>query len=402
MDRIHLSAPTLARQTSSGARRGRRGVALVSVLFAIAVVSTLLAGVFWVTTQEQRLGENARRQRQSFGAAQVGVGEILRTWDSKVRNNLAIYPKDSVVIALTATPSGSGRYSAKITRLGMDVFLVDVTGSDNVSTQSPEGTGSRQRIGMLVRTVPDVTMKPRGAFAGTGKVKVKDAITVDGNDHIPAGWTDCPPLETAIVGFNTDASSKVKFMSPAVALGNPPTAETITPADTAAMSATFDSLLKEATITLNGGGNVGKVEPTITNGACDTSLDLNWGSPLDPTGPCGAYFPVIRINGHVNIHQGIQGQGILMVDGDVYIKGGFTWVGIILAEGKIKLTGDGSGDPNVTGMIVSRKKSKFSAAAEDTIEGNSKVLYSRCAIMQAMRTARSTQMMRSRSWAQLF
>ena len=381
--------------------RLRRGIALATVMFALAVVSMLLGGLFWVTTQEQRMGENGRRQRQSFGAAQVGLAEVLRSWDAKVRNNLRVYPLDSVVFPLAATPGNTGKYEATVKRMGTDVFLIEVTGTDNVSRNGPEGIGARQRVGVLFRTVPAVSMVPKGAMTTTGSIKLKDAMIIDGTDHIPTGWNDCPPLSTAIPGITSEAGAKLKYNSPAVVTGNPPVSTTLATADTAGLSATYDSLMALSTITITSPGDF-TPKPSIVDGACNTSLNTNWGSPLDPTGPCGSYFPIIRVDGHLHIYSGEQGQGILLVNGDVHIKGKFTFVGIIIADGKLKMSGDASGDATVTGMVVSRKKAKYNAAAEDTVESNARINYSKCAVNFAMRTPRNVSSLRSRSWSQLF
>src|SRR5260221_3081349 len=63
--------------------RNERGMALAIAIFALVIVGALVAGAFFAGTQEQRVAENSKRLQQSFGAAEMGLNEVIRNWRSE-------------------------------------------------------------------------------------------------------------------------------------------------------------------------------------------------------------------------------------------------------------------------------------------------------------------------------
>src|SRR5256885_11481940 len=57
---------------------------------------------------------------------------------------------------------------------------------------------------------------------------------------------------------------------------------------------TYADLAARASITLPGQNFSTSIAPVVTNGQCDWSVLTNWGNPLNPTAPCGTYFPIIH------------------------------------------------------------------------------------------------------------
>src|SRR5437870_9329808 len=78
--------------------QNERGMALAIAIVALVIVGALIAGALFSGTQEQRVAENVRRVQASFGVAEEGVYDIIRTWDSTtagVRNQVkyaGLYP----------------------------------------------------------------------------------------------------------------------------------------------------------------------------------------------------------------------------------------------------------------------------------------------------------------------
>src|SRR3989449_8985066 len=112
--------------------RNERGMALAVAIFALVVVGALVAGAFFAGTQEQRVGENQRRVQTSFGVAEAGAQESVLKWDPSTMNRRPLYCNcaggDSVPIANTPAPSGTGSYGGDRYTGGPDPFLIDVTG----------------------------------------------------------------------------------------------------------------------------------------------------------------------------------------------------------------------------------------------------------------------------------
>src|SRR5207249_6382156 len=140
--------------------RDERGMALAVAIFAMVVVGALVAGAFFAGTQEQRVGENQRRVQASFGVAEAGAQERVLKWDPSTMNKRPLYCNcaggDSVVIADTTAPSGSGSYGGVSYKVGPNLFLIDVTGRDKARSAGAiaGGGGGRQRIRMLTRIPP--------------------------------------------------------------------------------------------------------------------------------------------------------------------------------------------------------------------------------------------------------
>ena len=140
--------------TREGVRHDERGMALPMAIFAIVIVGALVSGALFAGTQEQRIGDSSRRMQQSFGVAEVGAYDVVRTWDPTIYNQRGAYPTDSVAVPnnlLTgATPRRSGSYGGYVYRLNDKLYLIDVTGHDTLSGTGTYGGGrARHRLGIF-------------------------------------------------------------------------------------------------------------------------------------------------------------------------------------------------------------------------------------------------------------
>src|SRR3989475_7162135 len=77
--------------------QSERGMALALAIVALVVVGALIAGAFFSGTQEQRVAENVRRVQGSFGVAEEGVYDVIRTWDSTVAGDGAVPGADDEI-----------------------------------------------------------------------------------------------------------------------------------------------------------------------------------------------------------------------------------------------------------------------------------------------------------------
>src|SRR4030081_2941599 len=127
--------------------RNRRGVALMTVIVATVVVGVMMAGAVFVGIQEQRMGEGVRRLGKSAGVAEGGAVETLQAWNWASTNNIRLYPLDSVQLANTPAPNGTGVYRATTYRLTNQIYLLDVAARDSLSfpNKVPDN-GARGRI----------------------------------------------------------------------------------------------------------------------------------------------------------------------------------------------------------------------------------------------------------------
>ncbi|OLC03187.1 MAG: hypothetical protein AUH46_05795 [Gemmatimonadetes bacterium 13_1_40CM_70_15] len=384
-----------------------RGMALAVAIFALVVVGALVAGAFFAGTQEQRVGENSRRVTQSFGAAEAGLNEIIRNWQPQAINHVRQYPLDSVAVPLnladTITPDGTGIYGGYIYRLNDEVYLVDITARDRKSATGVIGGGARQRLGELVR-IRTLDLKIGAALTTRGGVSLKGNALVNGRDTVPQGWNTsyCDTLgDTTKAGIRTTDTSQVSTQRAGQLDGNPPkTQDTSIHANTFTQfgDVSYASLAAAAGIQLSGGNY--KTQPVVTGGVCDRSpltQQLNWGDGMNPSLPCGNYFPIVHVAGDVTLN-GDQGQGVLLVDGNLNIQGSYVFYGVVIVQGDIKTAGGGSTDAHFYGAVMANNVD----LTLNSLAGNATLQYSKCAITNALEGTMVVTPVRSRGWSQLY
>lgn len=120
---------------------------------------------------------------------------------------------------------------------------------------------------------------------------------------------------------------------------------------------------------------------------CPATAAGNWGTPLNPTGSCGTYLPVVVVRGSLEVTGG-EGQGVLVVDGEASFSANATFGGLVLAAGTIRL-GD---DVHIAGWIRS--------GDQVLLEGRARVEGSACAGLRALSHAglRTMRALPAGSW----
>ena len=397
--------------------QNERGMALAIAIVALVIVGALIAGALFSGTQEQRVAENVRRVQASFGVAEEGVYDIIRTWDSTtagVRNQqtyAALYPypaaapsKDSVRMVRKTAKSKTGSYSGSLFKLNDELYLLDVSAQDTMSLAGRiRGGGAGQRLGLLARIRP-VSIDTRAAVTSGGDNVVVGSASIDGNDHPPTGWAGCPPLDSAKAGIRTQSSGTVSTSGHPSINGNPPVLKDPTLADSSFThygDVTYADLAASANITLPAQNFSSSISPVTVGTACDYSVQTNWGSPTTPTGPCGSYFPIVRITGDGAVINGQEGQGVLLVDGGLSVQGGFQFFGIVIVKGSLKTSGGGGTPAHFWGTVMVQDTAQFTDTTNN-LSGAANLLYSKCAIIKALNKTGVGSMMRSRGWVQLY
>ncbi len=393
--------------------KNERGIALALAIVALVVVGALIAGALFAATQEQRVSENVRRAMAAFGVAEEGVYDIIRDWDKNGATYAALYPfpaqQSSVVIDTTTSASKTGRYSGTLFKLNDQLYLIDVTAQDNMSLAGRiRGGGASQRLGLLVRIKP-LTLGTPAALTSGGANVLSGNAKINGNDQIPTGWTGCGPTDSAAAGVRTQMNNTVTIngrpepgSSPV--LGSPPVLKDPTLADSSFSvfgDKTYAQLANQAAITMPAQDFSTTIAPSLSGGTCNTNVRTNWGSPSDPAGPCGQYFPIIHITGTSAAISGQEGQGVLLVDGSLSVQGGFQFFGVVIIKGKLRTSGGGGTPAHFWGTMMVQD----SVALSDTtnnITGNANILYSKCAILKALDKTGVGTMLRSRGWIQLY
>jgi hypothetical protein len=399
--------------------RDERGMALALAIVALVIVGALVAGAFFSATQEQRAGSNTRGGLQAFGAAEEGGYEVIDNWVGNIGNynTRRIYGVYSPLDSLAVTPGypsswttaahSTGLYGGYLYKLNGELYLVDMTGRDSTSAANTAlvqtGGGGRMRLGLIARIRPLQLQTPAALTTGNGDA-VGGGSVINGVDQNPGGWASCGPLDSTRAGIRAASGNPVTITGNATVIGSPPVL-----IDTSVHNNTFSQfggmsytqLASQATITLpvqNFGSGV--ITPLVTNGQCDHSSLTNWGDGLNPTLPCGTYFPIVHITGTgTSVLNGVQGQGILLVDGSLSVQGGFQWFGIAIIQGSLKTAGGGGSVAHFFGATMVHDSV---SVGSNQITGAANLLYSTCAIQRALEMTQPAALMRSRSWVALF
>ena len=377
--------------------RNERGMALPAAIFALVVIGALVAGALFAGTQEQRVAENNRRSGQSFGVAEAGLTEVVRAWNPTTMNQGALYPANSLTVAMTPSPSNTGSFGGYVYKLNPDLYLIDITGRDVASRAGlVPGGGARQRLGLVTRIRP-IAFDIGASLTTQGSVQVRGNSEIDGNDQHPTGWVNCGAVDTAVAGVRNNGGA-VDAQGNADILGNPPVKADPGLQQTAFTQfgdITYDQLAAQADITLPGGTY--RTEPVLVGAQCNRNITTNWGDGVNPLGACASHWPIVHVTGDITLN-GVQGQGILLVDGNLTVQGSYQYFGITVVRGSMQTAGGGATEAHFYGTVLAQNIS----LDIQSVAGRATLQYSKCAIIRALQNSSKVAAMRSRGWVQLF
>jgi hypothetical protein len=315
-----------------------RGFALPAAIFGLVIVGVLVTGGFYIARQESRIGIANREATRAFYLAERGVGEVVESWNAS--------DWSSATNGTTRTYTDTlddGVWTVEATRLSDWAFFLDGTG--DITRGGELLSGASRRLGVMVR-LSTANIDPPAALTTRDSVDIRGGAEVNGFDVIPPDWDMCAPATKDKTGVLTDPSGGVAQAGKGDVYGDPPEATDPSIADstfTKFGDLEWQDLIDLATWQLPG-GNYNNTSPSFnTDDTCNVSDQSNWGDPLDPTSACGSYFPIIYINGKLNVQSGGSsvGQGMLLVEGDVNLRGDFTYHGIIITQGSFSTQGSG-------------------------------------------------------------
>ncbi|MCR4342031.1 MAG: hypothetical protein NUW01_19310, partial [Gemmatimonadaceae bacterium] len=78
-------------------RTKRKGIAIIAALGGIVVIGALIAGVFFVSTQENQISRGALVHERAFRAAELGLNTTLASWDAPGMFALPVGGMDTMV-----------------------------------------------------------------------------------------------------------------------------------------------------------------------------------------------------------------------------------------------------------------------------------------------------------------
>lgn len=352
-------------------RRDERGIALPTALFALVVIGTLVAGVFFTARLEMRGGESAMSATRASEAAQAGL-QITVPNTISIAGGLT--DGQSITGSLTQVGSSAAYYTYTITRLNNWVYLVRSQGEYRANGIS---LAKRTMAQIVKRYIPELAVNSGAIVAGN--VTVQGSVNLSGTDATPANWTGCTPGATQ-PAIRSDSTVTVTGGGPSISPGVSSN-DTTVPNMTSVLDTLFMQMASQANIVFT--ADPGATAPVDSAGACKKTLNTNWGDLRHTASThCDNYFPIVYLNaggpGHqIGLHGG-SGQGVLLVNGDLKMNGNYQFDGLILVRGSYQT---GGGTMNLTGSMIS----SLVDTDPNKWTGSLTVNFSSCAVNSALK-----------------
>ena len=374
--------------------RSREGFALAVAIFAIVVIGTLIAGIFFASMQQSRMARNQQLQANAMATAEYGMNRTLATdWRASSWNTMAVGRTDST----SNTYSSHGATAAvRVTRIGdpnVPLFLVASEGTAGTLL----GARARRRTSTVISLQP-FNINILGALTTRGATKIGGSSEINGHDTPYAGW-GCPAAGPSLPGIATGDSAQIQTAGCnnfSCVDGSPKIQQNALAADTSTYTnfgngvdwAKLTSMAKIVT-----GGPSG---PSVSNGVCNTGAAGNWGDPnrSSPQGACENYYPILYSPGDLQVTGG-SGQGILLVEGNLKVTGGFQFYGPVIVKQDLDTQGTGG---HFNGGVMAANV----YLEQNAVLGNAVITYSSCILSKVLQSSAVPTLMANRPWAELY
>jgi hypothetical protein len=381
------------------ALKRREGFAMAVAMIAIVVIGALIAGAFFTSTQEYRMGRNSLMDQRAYSAAEAGVTQPIQGWLKSLNLSMG----NGETNKPDTLRMGGGAYSIRrVTRLDDYTFWVM---SDGYAGGTTGSIASHHRVNAIYRLAyPSFNIL--GALTVRGKVEVQGSSKVDGTDEIPSQWAlsgVCPAVGAGKPGVAAPDTTLVcngncpegKNEQQRI-FGTPAQQQDPAASDTATYykygDQNWNTLTANADIKLPAGNY--KTLPSESGGKCNYSDTYNRGDPGRTTS-CADYVPIIYINGDLKIQANSRGQGVLLVNGSMEMAGGFEFNGILIVRNDIKSTGNGN---KISGSAFA---GNTYTTDNTSITGNSEIQYSKCAVERASKGSSTVVRMKQRGFSEV-
>ena len=339
---------------------------------ALVLLSALVAGALYVSTEELRAGRGDVASERALAAAESALGRAVVAWDAQRSTSLLI--GTSATVERWSSASGD-RAEVTATRVGSRTIWLTAASSGADGRTIP----ARHTIAASLRLVgPRFPLS--AALTAAGKVTIRDA-TVDGRDASTGGVTPMACADDA----NADVAGLVVPDAllacgatcsggvPAGVSGSPPVGVEAGLTTDSAFSFGDDTpatLARRAAFVLPGGTFAPR--PSVAGDACDVQDPLNWGDPAG--GVCGNLFRIVHVRGDAVLGAGSVAQGVLLVDGALRVEPGARFVGVVVAANDIEVVGIGA---SITGAAFAMDADR---AGESLVADGAEVRFSSCAV----------------------
>ena len=382
----------------------RRGFALAVAMMAIVVIGALIAGAFFASTQEFRIGRNTLVGQRAFAVAEYGLNKEISQWDRS--RNLPGAMATGAVSSNHFYVAGDDTAYVTITKLNDNTFWVV---SEGQASMGAAQLRSRQRTNSIVR-IAYPTINFQGAVTTAGNVDINGSARISGYDHSDStsnlqAWSQCASIaDSNMAGIAISPTATFQQRDSARVYGYPAVNRTASATDSLTYvsygSETWNTLTRNADIRIPGGTAVNPA-PVGSDTTCTLGMG-NWGEPNRGTGTiagCYNYFPIVYYDGNLTIESNGRGQGVLLVNGDLRIRGNFEFYGVIIVRDDVERD---NGTARIYGALMARNANLGQGDGASTWTGNQSVMFSNCSVQSALRGTAILVPVRQRGWAQLF
>ncbi len=402
-----------------GKPAGRPGIVLVITVLALTALALLIGAFVFVAAEEVLVAHARTATLRARAAAGSAARAALAGWSTSRYRTLA--PGQQMPApGIAAAPPDQAAVSVE--RLGPGAFLLRARGE---SGESGESGRARALAGVRVRAL-----------------ELRELLA-----PFPAALTTGAPIATA-AGARVDATAPAAGMATATcdpasaadtlaAVFGGPLHPALAAPDAALVDAAPGTLLGEPLLLVDpalaptaaapadapGGGGLGPLTwndigrladrtesgtlrpaPVDDGATCLATAPANWGAPLDPTAPCGAYFPLIFAPGDLVIDGGV-GQGVLAVGGRLVVRGRARFFGAVLVGASLEIDAGASIEGAV--RIAGVPASPAAGAASDSVSPSSiagAIAYRACPLIEALLRSAFDRPLRpsGRWWIPLF
>ena len=362
-----------------------------AAILALVLLSALVAGALFVSTEELRSGRSDMIDQRALAAAEWALDRAILDWD--VQRNSALSVGATAVVSDRA-PLPNDRVTVTATRVqryAIWMTAASTAGGDGRSIPARHVVAASLRL--VAPAVPS-----RAALTTAGSVTV-DGGVVDGRDATPGDDTTalCADRQPA-AGISIPDPSLVTCITCSIAsqfgvFGSPPidSGGAVDSSLSRVGDASLDTLANRATIALDGGTFAPR--PSIDSGVCNRADALNWGDP-GGSGACASWYPVIYIRGGAVLAPGSVGQGILVVRGRLRVEANARFVGVVMATEGIDVVGVGAA---IDGAAIAGSV----GAGGSRVSAGGAIRLAACSVRRAMLGAARLERTRVRWWAEL-
>jgi hypothetical protein len=381
-----------ASPVSKCARRHRRGFALPAAIIALVLLSVLVAGALFLSTEELRAGRTDVAAQRALSAAEWGLDRTVASWDAQLNTRLQI--GDSRVLL----EWGEGSDSVEVAALRVQEHAFWIT-SHATSGADGRAIPARTTIGASMRLVVPRSAV-RAALTAAGAVTV-DGGTVDGGEmRAPADATGvCAALAAVgVAGIIVPDSSRVCGASctgspVAGVFGAPPVAtDSSLASDSTTLLGAREAFAARVSASLPGGEL--SPAPVVVGNDCLRTSVLNWGDPTSG-GPCADHYPVVHVRGDAVLAAGAVGQGVLLVDGTLQLGAGARFFGLVIVANDVVVGEPGA---EITGAVIAGDVDRGEGSR---VAAGGAIRFAACAVRRALLGAARLTRTPDRWWAEL-